>query len=365
MRIRTLLVSALSLAMVPIALAQQSKLRVGDAAPPLSIDEWCAGEGPTSFESDRVYVVEFWATWCGPCRQSIPHLNELHEQFSGKGLTILGISDEKPEVVKPWVQAKGSGMSYHVGIDSDKSMNQAWMEAAGKSGIPCAFIVGKTGKIVFIGHPLAPEFDKAVRASLTGRFDPQVEANAKPIVHAARRAAKLRNWQEAYRRYDEAIALNPKVMTTAVLERYKVQLTKEKNLAAAAAYGRSLLTTYADDPAFLGEFAEAIVTDPDISPRDLELAKAAAAEMIKVAGRGNPALLAKLAAVQYHTGEVEAAIESQLQAWQEASPSEKAEFRRQLDTYRAGQKSSGGASGPTAGSSPSSGGGPVAPGEPK
>ena len=64
-------------------------------------------------------------------------------------------------------------------------------------------------------------------------------------------------------------------------------------------------------------------------------------------------------------GEVEAAIESQLQAWQEASPSEKAEFRRQLDTYRAGQKSSGGASGPTAGSSPSSGGGPVAPGEPK
>jgi len=346
MRIRNLLVSALSLAIVPIAMAQQSKLRVGDDAPPLSVDEWIAEGAPTSFDLDRVYVVEFWATWCGPCRQSIPHLNELHEQLSGKGLTILGISDEKPEVVKPWVQAKGSGMSYHVGIDSDKSMNQAWMEAAGKSGIPCAFIVGKTGKVVYIGHPLDPQFDKAVRASLSGRFDPQVEANAKPIIDAARRAAKLRNWQEAYRRYDEAIALNPKVMTTAVLERYKVQLTQEKNLAAASAYGRTLLSTYAEDPAFLGEFAEAIVTDPDISPRDTELAKAAAADMIKAVGRGSPALLAKFAAVQYHTGEVEAAIESQLQAWLEASPGEKAEFKRLLDTYRTGRKSTGGTDAP-------------------
>jgi len=347
MRIHRLLASVLSLAIVPLALGQQSKLRVGDPAPALSVDEWVNGEGPGSLDNEKVYVVEFWATWCGPCRQSIPHLNELHEQFSGKGLTILGISDEKPETVKPWVQSKGSGMSYQVGIDSDKSMNQAWMEAAGQKGIPCAFVVGKTGKIVYIGHPLDPQFDKTVKAALSGRFDPQLQAKAKPIVDAARRAAKVKNWREAYRFYDEALALDPKVLAAYALERYKVQLTQEKDTEGAAKYGRSILQTYADDPSFLGDFAEAIVTDPDLTPRDLELAKAAAAEMLKTAGRGSPALLAKLAAVQYHTGDVQAAVETQMEAWMGASKNEKAEFKRQLDAYRAGQKSSVGAPGGT------------------
>jgi thiol-disulfide isomerase/thioredoxin len=341
MRFHPLLAAALSLAIVPftpIASAQQSKLRVGDSAPALSVDEWVGGEGPGSFDADRVYVVEFWATWCGPCRQSIPHLNELHEQFSGKGLTILGISDEKPEVVKPWVQAKGSGMSYQVGIDPDKSMNQAWMEPAGQKGIPAAFVVGKSGKIVYIGHPLDPEFDRVVRLALSGRFDPQIQAKAKPMIDAGRRAAKVKNWREAYRFFDEAIALDPKVMAPAALERYKIQLTQQADLEGAAKYGRSLLQTYADDPAFLGDLAQALVTDPDVSPRDLELAKAAAAEMMKTAGRGNPLLLAKLAAVQFHTGEVDAAIETQMEAWMSASKAEKAEFKRQLDSYRAAAK---------------------------
>jgi thiol-disulfide isomerase/thioredoxin len=349
MRIRQLLVSALAIALVPFAptaSAQQSKLRVGDPAPALSVDEWVGGEGPGSFDAERVYVVEFWATWCGPCRQSIPHLNELHEQFSGKGLTILGISDEKPEVVKPWVQAKGSGMAYQVGIDPDKSMNQAWMEPAGQKGIPAAFVVGKTGKVVYIGHPLDPEFDKVVRAALSGRYDPQVQAKAKPMIDAGRRAAKVKNWREAYRFFDEAIAVDPKVMAPAALERYKIQLTQQQDAEGAAKYGRSLLQTYADDPAFLGDVAQAVVTDPDISPRDLELAKAAAAEMMKTAGRGSPALLAKLAAVQFHTGEVNTAIETQMEAWMGASKAEKAEFKRQLDSYRAAQKATAGSGQP-------------------
>ena len=75
-----------------------AELKVGDKAPAVEVKEWIQGE--TTVGAGKPYVIEFWATWCGPCRTSIPHLNELYNKYKGKGLSIIGVSDEVKAVGK-------------------------------------------------------------------------------------------------------------------------------------------------------------------------------------------------------------------------------------------------------------------------
>ena len=137
-------------------------LGVGDAAPKLNVKSFVKGEPVSAFEPGKNYVVEFWATWCGPCKTSIPHLTEL--QKKNPGVTFIGVSiwEDDQEQVKPFVDEMGDKMAYRVAVDSipDKekadegAMAKTWMTAADQNGIPTAFIVNKEGKIAWIGHPM-------------------------------------------------------------------------------------------------------------------------------------------------------------------------------------------------------------------
>jgi len=118
----------------------------------------------TAFAQDKVYIVEFWATWCGPCVSSIPHLNELHQHLKDKGLVVVGqnVWEREQEKVEPFVKMMGDKMTYRVAMDqlgegeaAEGVMARTWMRAAGQNGIPTAFIVEKEGRIAWIGHPLS------------------------------------------------------------------------------------------------------------------------------------------------------------------------------------------------------------------
>src|SRR5580700_2773202 len=164
--------------------AAAATLNVGDPAPKLQTGKFVQGDPVTEFAPGKAYIVEFWATWCGPCRASIPHLNETSIKFKDKGLIVIGQDCSEPDESKvaPFVKSMGESMTYRVALDdkegSEKGkMADTWMQAAGQNGIPTAFLIDTTGHVAWIGHPMALQ-EKTIDAVLAGNYNAKEAAVA-------------------------------------------------------------------------------------------------------------------------------------------------------------------------------------------
>lgn len=195
-----LLVSAAS------GLAQQP----GDAVTPAALGklDWIQGEAPSGWEAEKVYLLECWATWCGPCIAAIPHLDALHDKYSAKGLRVMGVNvwEDGRDKVAAFVKGKGEGMSCPVAYTGKGgAFEKEWLVPAGVGGIPHAFLV-KNGKVLLHAHPaqLSEELiedllaggereERIVREATQGRL-------AKEKASTARRA-----FQEAREKGDTAV----------------------------------------------------------------------------------------------------------------------------------------------------------------
>ena len=102
-----------------IASRSREPLTIGDQAPAISVSKWIKGDPVDRLDPKKTYVVEFWATWCGPCRVSIPHLTELQKKYKDKGVTFLGVSvwEQDQDAVAPFVKEMGDKMNYTVAMD--------------------------------------------------------------------------------------------------------------------------------------------------------------------------------------------------------------------------------------------------------
>lgn len=132
-----------------------------DALPSLALDGlpdvWIQGTPVKEWEKDKVYIFEFWATWCGPCLAAMPHMEQLHQAFKNNPhMQVIGVNvmDRKsPESLKEFLRNRPSPLTYAMAVDVDgKKTRDKWLSPMGVNGIPHAFAV-KNGKLIWRGHP--------------------------------------------------------------------------------------------------------------------------------------------------------------------------------------------------------------------
>jgi len=102
-------------------------------------------------QTGKVVLVDFWATWCPPCRDSIPVLQRLHEKYGGQGLVILGVSNEEPEIVARFVADQR--MTYAVAASPSLSDALRKYEV---EGLPTTVLIDKQGRVRSFEAGFAP-----------------------------------------------------------------------------------------------------------------------------------------------------------------------------------------------------------------
>ncbi len=280
----------------------------GDAAAELTGLKWIKGEQVT-FQPGHVYVVEFWATWCPPCRKSIPHLTKLQAEYKDK-VTIIGVSvDRKPEkdnlgIVKDFVAEQGEAMEYTVAYEAKGKVENAYSQAFSQSGIPHTFIVDQQGKIVWVGHPTT--MDGVLEKVVDGTFD--VAAYAEQKKQAQLNAAKLQKWLGEY-------------------------FTKIES--GNSEETRKIADQIVDiaEPGLLNEFSWDILTKVKEENRDLDVALKAAKKANDLTEGKSAAVLDTYAMALFKSGKVQEAIVQQQKAIELSAGD--AEMKKRLEEFKA------------------------------
>ncbi len=330
--------------------APTSEDLVGKQPPPITVAKWVKGEALTGFEKGKVYVVDFWATWCGPCKAAIPHLSKLAQEHKGS-VEVIGVSiSEKQkdaadtayiDLVQKFVDKQGERMDYRVAVDTpDKKMHTSWFKPTGTGGIPTAYIIDQKGLVAWtgIGDPKAVE--RIVGEVLAGTFDSkkEIERQKREDAEAQKRAAvdiaaareRSKGTDEKYPGYNDAMkrgdagaaleALNAAFKADPTSEssgayQWKVMLLMQRSkFEEVTAYARELMKKFPENGDISGFMSAVMVQTSDDPPRfdaklSLELAEKSLADA-KPESRWQQFARSRLGWALYHTGNTPKAIEA-------------------------------------------------------
>ena len=293
-------------------------LGIGDPNPGLTLAKYVKGEAVETPLEDEVTVVEFWATWCGPCLAGMPHISELQKEY-GDEVRFIGVTREEESVVTKFLASTGPGgktwdevITYRLALDENDWTNNAYMLAANQNGIPCAFIVGRDGVVEWIGHPGG--IDEPLKQIVDGKWDREAavkefeqQVMLEQVAQKINGMVGSENWDAALKLLDE---MQKSTGKSANLLRYRMTiLTMAERNDEASKVRAELVELAWDDASMLNGIAWETATAENAT--DLELALKAAQRATEIRENKDAAILDTVARCHYELGNLDEAIKLQ------------------------------------------------------
>lgn len=336
-------------------------LTVGSPAPALKVNRFLKGESVTVFEPGKIYVVEFWATWCGPCIEAMPHVSELQTRYPK--VTFIGVNvwEDDDSAAEQFLKTKGKQLSYRIASDNipeggnayDGAMAKTWLAAAEVNGIPTAMVVDAQGRIANITHPMSLE--ECLPQIISGKWD--LAAAAKQHLLSVLPERTSREFNE---RMEALLKPGPTDETPKELDRIAVDFPEQAGVIGlikfrvlslevdkteqALATGRKLLDgDLGSNPEMLNAMAWEIVGSERPKPATVEL-KSFALEVARksddLVKKKHPTVADTLARALFVNGDTQAAVTTQRRAIALAKTNSMAaglveELQKRLDEYEA------------------------------
>ena len=150
---------------------------LGQKAPPLMVWKWLKGKRHDSFKLGQVYLVEFGATWCKPCKPALIHLDELAKRHDDElnVISIFTLENQKGKDdqsyltnVQRYLEQMDRHITYSIAVDDPRStLADTWIQG----GVPQAYIINKEGFVVWTGNPNDPEMDIVLNEVISNRYN--------------------------------------------------------------------------------------------------------------------------------------------------------------------------------------------------
>ncbi|GAB5495098.1 MAG: hypothetical protein Phyf2KO_01780 [Phycisphaerales bacterium] len=316
---------------------EKGRLLVGDPAPSIDAEHWYRGEPRSRLPLGNVYVIDLWATWCGPCVRAMPHLSELQNTYADQGLSVIAVSidtgDSAHEQVARFVERRSEDITFEVALDAGGT-KAAWLDASGRESIPSTYVVDREGTVVWIGNPTSPEgefgepvIDRVLREVMSDTYNTaeavdESRAEIMQIREAQKRTEQVQELTEemgqlwgggdvegALALIDEIVSLDPENNSGLALRKAEVLLFERNKPEEASDFFLQMIDgPYFDDNETLLSFVNLFTGDVDPGDEGKEAA-VAAAELV-VSREPHPEYILALARAQFAAGNQDEAVKN-------------------------------------------------------